>query len=98
MQFTKAGGLDAYEVLRAATRDGALSIGLFDSIGSLKSGKLADLVLYPPGVDFEALHNLRASKDPRLVVRGGRVFDAATMTEEWPVKGRKQARPPINAD
>jgi len=93
-----AGGLNAYEVLRAVTRDGALSLGLFDAIGSLTSGKLADVVLYPPGADIVALKNLKASNDPLFVIRGGRIFDAATMTEEWPVKGRKQARPPLNAD
>ena len=98
MQFTMAGGLNAYEVLHVATRDGALSLGLFDAIGSLTSGKLADIILYPLGVDIVPLRDLKASKDPLFVIRGGRIFDAATMTEEWPVKGRKQARPPLNAD
>jgi len=98
MQFTMAGGLDAYEVLRAATRDGALSLGLFDAIGSLTPGKLADIVLYPPGVDIAALKDLKASKDPLSVIRGGRIYDAATMIEDWPVKGRKQAKPSLNAD
>ncbi|KIJ44168.1 hypothetical protein M422DRAFT_67773 [Sphaerobolus stellatus SS14] len=98
MHFTMAGGLDAYEVFRAATRDGALSLGLFESIGSITPGKLADLVVYPPGVDFGSLRDLTASKDIQRVIKGGRVFDANTMTEEWPMKGRKQVLPIINAD
>lgn len=98
MGFTLAGGLNAYEVLRAATRDGALSLGLFDSIGSLSPGKLADLVLYPQGVDFEQFHDLHPTQNPRFVVRGGRIFDANTMTEDWPVKGRKHVLPKFNTD
>ncbi|KAF8520188.1 hypothetical protein BU17DRAFT_75758 [Hysterangium stoloniferum] len=98
MQFTLAGGLDEYEVLRAATRDGALSLGLFGSIGSLSTGKLADMVLYPEGIDFDHFQNLAPSKDLRYVIKGGRVFDASTMAEEWPVKGRKQVLPVLNAD
>lgn len=36
------------QVLRAATRSGALSLGLFESIGSISLGKLADFLVYPP--------------------------------------------------
>lgn len=98
MKFTQAGGLDAYEVLRAATRDGARSLGLFNSIGSLTAGKLADMVLYPEGVDYDQFHDLSPSRNPRFVVRGGRVFEAGNMVEHWPVKGRKQVLPKINAE
>ncbi|KAG8958820.1 hypothetical protein FRC03_008801 [Tulasnella sp. 419] len=96
MFFFQRGGMTPYEVLRSATRSGALSLGLFKSIGSLSQGKLADLVIYPPAIDV--LADISVSKDIRYVVRGGRVWEASTMTEEWPVKGRKQTMPPYNAD
>lgn len=66
-------------------------------MGSLTPGKLADFVVYPPG--FDLLHgDIRNTRDIRYVVRGGRVWEAETMTEVWPVKGRKQSKPPINAE
>lgn len=84
------------QVLRSATRSGAKSLGLFGSIGSLESGKLADMVIYPPGVAL--LDDISQSREIRFVMKGGRVWHAATMEEEWPVKGRKPSLPPLNAD
>ncbi|CDO68900.1 hypothetical protein BN946_scf185000.g43 [Trametes cinnabarina] len=97
MFFTKAGGLKNYEVLRAATSDAAITLGIFDSVGSLTPGKLADLVVYPPGVDLLE-GDISGTRDIRFVVRGGRVWDATTMTEVWPVTGRREPLPPLNAE
>ncbi|KAI0355021.1 hypothetical protein OH77DRAFT_1425075 [Trametes cingulata] len=97
MFFTKAGGLTNYEVLRAATADAALTLGIDDSVGSLTPGKLADFVVYPPGVDLLE-GDISGTRDIRFVVRGGRVWDASTMTEVWPVTGRREPLPPLNAD
>jgi len=44
--------LPARDVLRMATRDGALALGLGDRVGSLEVGKRADLIV----VDTRALH------------------------------------------
>ncbi|EJD46085.1 hypothetical protein AURDEDRAFT_184428 [Auricularia subglabra TFB-10046 SS5] len=98
LAFAQAGGLSNYEALRAATRTAAQVYGLFNSIGSIEPGKLADLVVYPPGADI--LDDIRVSKDLRYVVRGGRVWEAETLTEVWPVKGREATAemPPLNAD
>ncbi|KAI8999066.1 hypothetical protein BD414DRAFT_476891 [Trametes punicea] len=97
MIFTKAGGLTNYEVLRAATSDAAITLGLFDSVGSLTPGKLADFVVYPPGVDLVE-GDISGTRDIRFVARGGRVWEATTMTEVWPATGRRKPLPPLNAE
>ncbi|KAI6117523.1 hypothetical protein EDD16DRAFT_1481316 [Pisolithus croceorrhizus] len=96
MALAKVGGLSNYEVLRAATIHAAVTFGLDKSIGSVSAGKLADLVVYPGGVDL--LEDIRKTRDLKYVIRGGRIWEAEDMTEVWPVKGRKQTLPPINVD
>jgi imidazolonepropionase-like amidohydrolase len=97
MFFTQKGGLTNYETIRAATSDAAVTLGLRDSIGALEVGLLADLVIYEPEVDLLE-GDIEESVRIRYVVRGGRVYDARDLTEVWPVKGRRPAMPPINAD
>ncbi|KAI0648336.1 hypothetical protein C8Q79DRAFT_1008671 [Trametes meyenii] len=97
MFFTKAGGLTNYEVLRAATSDAALTLGIDDAVGSLTPGKLADFVVYPPGVDLLE-GDISLTRDIRFVARGGRIWDASTLTEVWPVPGRREPLPPLNAE
>ncbi|OBZ75588.1 hypothetical protein A0H81_04846 [Grifola frondosa] len=97
MFFTRQGGLSNYEVLRAATSDAAITLGIEKSVGSLTPGKLADLIIYPPGVDLLE-GDISGTRDIKFVARGGRVWDADTMTEVWPVKGRREAMPPLNPE
>ncbi|KLO20114.1 hypothetical protein SCHPADRAFT_923945 [Schizopora paradoxa] len=97
MFFASQGGLDNYEVVRAATLDAAITLGIDSAVGSLKPGKLADFVVYPPGFDITS-GDITKSKDIRFVARGGRLWDASTMVEEWPRKGFRQSMPAINAD
>ncbi|KXN82625.1 hypothetical protein AN958_02476 [Leucoagaricus sp. SymC.cos] len=97
MWFVKQGGLSNYDVIRAATSSGAKTLGMFDSLGSLSSGKLADYLIYPPGVDL-VYGDISLTRKLVHVARGGRLWDASTMEEVWPVKGRKQQMPPFNAE
>ncbi|KAH8119769.1 hypothetical protein DFH11DRAFT_6289 [Phellopilus nigrolimitatus] len=97
MAFTAAGGLSNFEVLRAATSDAAITLGIDSAVGSLERGKLADIIVYSPEVDL-LQGDIGETLQIRLVVRGGRVWDAETMVEEWPKKGRKALMPIINAD
>jgi imidazolonepropionase-like amidohydrolase len=97
LSFAQKGGLTNYEALRAATRDAAITLGLDDAIGSLVPGKLADFLIYPPDVDLLE-GDIKESTRIRYVVRGGRVFNAKNLEEVWPVKGRRPAMPPINAE
>ncbi|KAF9009485.1 hypothetical protein BDQ17DRAFT_1235809 [Cyathus striatus] len=97
MSFTKAGGLSNYQVLQAATASGAKTLGIFSSLGSLAPGKLADYLIYPADVDLLE-GDIKQTRNIKYVVRGGRIWNASTMEEVWPVKGRKQQLPPLNAD
>ncbi|KDR81896.1 hypothetical protein GALMADRAFT_60409 [Galerina marginata CBS 339.88] len=98
MGFTGQGGLSNYEVIRAATSAGAQTLGMFPSLGSLSEGKLADFLMYPPGVDLLEGEISDKTRQILLVARGGRIWEAETMAEVWPVKGKKQTMPILNAE
>ncbi|KAF9010988.1 hypothetical protein BDZ89DRAFT_1167612 [Hymenopellis radicata] len=95
MSFAQAGGLSNYQVYQAATSHAAQTLGLFSSLGSLSAGKLADFVVFEAGADVLGARMPESLKIV-YVARGGRIWEADTMTELWPVKGRKQAMPPFN--
>lgn len=97
MAFTKEGGLTNYEVLQAATTSPASTLGLSGSIGSLRAGKLADFLVYEPGVDLleGPMLNTLAIK---YVARGGRVWEADTLRQVWPLQLAPLSMPPMNAD
>ena len=75
-----AGGMAPLQVLRAATMNGAEGIGFANDLGSVSVGKLADLLV----LDADPLNDLRNTTALRLVIRGGRVYDADTLDELWP--------------
>lgn len=85
-------------MLRAATAHGAQTLGIFKSLGSLTSGKLADFLIYRPGVDLLDGSIMDKSRELDKVVRGGRIYDAESLAEVWPVKDRKYEGPVINAE
>lgn len=96
MEMLALGGQNDYEVLNAATIGGATSLGLQGSVGSLKVGKMADLVVYPEGVgSVEGV--MGESMGMRFVVRGGRVFEVEDgLVEYWPRRGRRGTKGRIN--
>ena len=71
------GGMTPHEALRAATLDGARYIGLDDDLGSIETGKLADLAV----IDGDVLSDIRQSENVRYTMINGRLFEAATMKE-----------------
>ncbi len=71
------GGMSNYRVLRAATLNGARTIGLDKQIGTLEAGKLADLIV----LDGNPLESIRNTNTVRYTVVNGRMYDALTMNE-----------------
>lgn len=77
MWMLAQGGMTAMEALRAATINGASQLGMDTEIGSLKAGKLADLIV----LDKNPLENIQNSSSVHYTVMNGRLYDAATMNE-----------------
>jgi imidazolonepropionase-like amidohydrolase len=68
-------GLTPLAAIRAATLDAAAALRQVDHLGSVETGKLADLVI----LDADPLHDIEHTRKIHAVVRGGRVFDATAL-------------------
>ena len=82
------GGMTNMQALRAATLNGAEVLGMQEEIGSLKVGKLADLIL----IDGNPLENIRDTERVTHTMVNGRLYDAQTMNE---VGNRERKRLPF---
>ncbi len=71
------GGMSNMEALRVATLNGAHYLGMDHEIGSLKVGKLADLIV----LDENPLEDIRNTNSVKYTMVNGRLFDASTMNE-----------------
>ncbi len=76
------------DALRAATIVSAEKLGFGPDLGSVESGKLADLVV----LDADPLGDIHNTTKIRWVIKNGELFDAETMGQEWP---QKKALPPF---
>jgi len=70
-------GLSPAEALRAATYNPAEYLGALDSLGTVASGKLADLVL----LDANPLTDIRNTRRISTVIANGRVFDPSARAQ-----------------
>ena len=82
-----SGGMNNHDALKVATIHGAKAIGLDDDLGTIESGKIADIVI----MDHNPLENLRNTNTIKYVVKNGVVYDANTLDEIAPVT--KKAAP-----
>lgn len=72
------GGMTPMEALRTATVNPAKSLGLDNYIGSLKAGKLADLLV----MDKNPLDDIYNTESIKYTMVNGRLYDAETMNEK----------------
>ena len=71
------GGMSPMEALKTATINPAEYIGAGKDIGSLKVGKLADLII----LDKNPLENIRNTESITHTMINGRLYDTETMNE-----------------
>ena len=88
LQAMASGGMTPFEVLKAATLGSAETIGRLGELGSLEPGKFADLIV----LDRDPLADVANIQSIREVMKGGRLYDAATLDELWP-QAKPRAQP-----
>lgn len=82
------GGMSNMEVLKTATINPATTFGMERQLGSIKEGKLADLIV----IDGDPLANIRVTDKVTHTMVNGKLFDAETMNE---LNGDKAQRKPF---
>ena len=75
-----AAALGPLEALRVASLHGAFFLGAEEDLGSIRVGKLADLLV----LDANPLDDIRNTAAIRYVVKGGIVYEGDTLDEVWP--------------
>ena len=73
------GGMTPLEALRSGTIHGAQYLGLDRDLGTIETGKLADLIIFEK--DADPTVNIRQSQNIEWVIANGRLFEAKTMNE-----------------
>jgi len=71
------GGMSPLQAIRCATMNGASYLGMDKEIGSLETGKLADLIV----LNANPLDDIRNSQQIKYVMLNGRLYDAESMNE-----------------
>lgn len=80
LQAFAMGGMTPMEILRAATIDSAKTIGRDGELGSLEPGKYADLII----LTRDPRQDIRNMLSIESVMKNGRLYDGATLNEQWP--------------
>ena len=82
MWALSAGGMSNLDVLRVATIESARAISLDSEIGSIEVGKMADLVV----MDKNPLDDITNTNSVSQVMVNGTLYDANTLSQQWPEK------------
>jgi len=77
MWMMAQGGMSPLEAIRTATINPAKTLGLANNIGSLKVGKLADIIV----VEGDVSKDIRVSDKVTYTMVNGRLYNAETMNE-----------------
>ena len=77
MWMMAQGGMSPLESIRTATMNPAITLGLDQQLGSIKKGKLADLMI----VEGDITQDIRLSDNVTYTMVNGRLYDAKTMNE-----------------
>jgi imidazolonepropionase-like amidohydrolase len=88
LQLLAEGGMSPEDVLKAGTLNGAETLGLEDQIGSLRSGKLADILV----LEKNPLTDIRNTETVSMTMVNGRLFDTRSMNE---IGNHERARRPF---
>jgi imidazolonepropionase-like amidohydrolase/Tol biopolymer transport system component len=81
------GGMSPIEVINAATLAAAKHLGMDDEIGSIETGKLADLVI----IDADVTEDIFSSDEVDKVMLNGRLYEASSLNEI--VSGDRKTKP-----
>jgi Tol biopolymer transport system component len=84
-----AQGVSPLDALRIGTIETARYIGVDQDVGSIKPGKLADLIV----LDQNPLEDIRNTLKIAYVMKGGRLYESTTLDQVWPEKKPFGARP-----
>jgi imidazolonepropionase-like amidohydrolase len=91
MEYMAEAGLSPELILRAATLQAAENLGLIGDLGTIESGKLADMIL----VDGNPLEDIAAMRNIRLVIKEGRIVHEA-ISASGPPKGIPPNSQPVS--
>jgi len=81
------GGMTSMQALHTATIDPARYLGFAKDLGSLETGKLADMLV----IDGNPLQDIRVTDKIAYVVQNGRIYEGGTLAEK--VTGERKVAP-----
>jgi imidazolonepropionase-like amidohydrolase len=77
MWLMAEGGASAHEIFRAATLQSAEHLGVEADLGSVETGKIADLLVF----DDNPLSDIRKSDRIKYVIANGIIYDPGSLNQ-----------------